>query len=42
MVQGRRVTDEETLEVAADGSVEVVLGPTEQPGNWIETDVRAR
>jgi len=33
---------EETLEVAADGSVEVVLSPTEQPGNWIETDGRTR
>ena len=33
---------EETLEVAADGSVEIWIGPERKPGNWIETDARTR
>jgi hypothetical protein len=29
---------EDDLHVAADGSFEVVIGPDEQPGNWIRTE----
>ena len=37
-----RSITEETLEVGDDGSVEVHIGPSPRPGNWIETDDKAK